>query len=494
MSEIHYSDSDVATPIVLTSSTGDTVYLETSRPVVLSMGSGDDTVWGGSGEDRISGGMGADTLTGGYGEDTINGDDGDDFIFDGGTVGREQAMGHDTVHGGQGNDTIFYAGSTEAANLYGDQGNDLITGSGGNDVIFGDGGQTSNLSDGADVIRGGRGDDIIHGGGGNDTIRGSVGEGADSVYAGDGDDYVSYFSDDAGVTLHGDAGNDVLVGGLGADEIFGGDGNDIIDSRPGGGNDLHGGAGNDLFVVRNQSDHVFEAADEGFDIVFADGTDYSLSVSAIASSVEVLVIGTDGHIGGGTSGDDYLATFAANVLLFGGGGNDTFLSYGINNTLYGSTGDDTYMTNSRSVNIREAAGEGADTLFAENTDFSLADAPNVENLILSGNGHIGAGTNSNDLLISQGISNQLFGGEGNDVFSFTPSHGATQALDYNARPNEHDLVAFSKVQFVDFTAVQAHLAQMGGDAVITAADGTGDTFILRNIVAASLNASDFLFV
>lgn len=130
----------------------------------------------------------------------------------------------------------------------------------------------------------------------------------------------------------------------------------------------------------------------------------------------------------------------------------------------------------------------------KNIDFSLADAPNVENLVVCGNNHVGAGTNGNDLLISEGISNQLFGGGGNDVFSFTPAHGATRVLDFNARANEHDLLAFSTTQFADYSAIQRNLSQVGADTVIISTDGSGDIYILNGVVAANLTASDFLLI
>lgn len=294
--------------------------------------------------------------------------------------------------------------------------------------------------------------------------------------------------------MHGLAGNDVMIGGLASDQIFGGAGSDLLDGGLGGINRLYGGTGDDNYVVHSQNDYIYENVNEGFDTVYADGTDYSLTLNAGGANIEALVIRSDNHVGAGSGNADLLIAQANNVQLFGGGGNDTLVAHGTGDILYGSVGDDSYVTTTRSVSIREAPNEGNDTIYADNTDFSLADAPNVENLVIRGNNHVGAGTDGIDLLVSQGISNFLFGGGGNDTFSFTLAHGASQVLDFDARPGEHDVVAFSTAQFANFAAIQSHLTQIGSDAVITASDNSGDTFILKNVVASHLQASDFLFV
>lgn len=65
------------------------------------------------------------------------------------------------IYGGAGNDTIQYSG-TGSATIYGDEGDDVITGGGQADLIYG--------GPGADTIYGLAGDDIIDGGAGNDTL------------------------------------------------------------------------------------------------------------------------------------------------------------------------------------------------------------------------------------------------------------------------------------------------------------------------------------
>jgi hypothetical protein len=294
--------------------------------------------------------------------------------------------------------------------------------------------------------------------------------------------------------IHGLAGDDTIIGGRGPDRLYGDSGNDIIDDGGAGGVDrLYGGAGNDAYVVHSQSAFVYEAADEGADIIFADGTDYSLVSGAGGANIEGLVIRSAGKIGTGSDNADLLMAYADNVQLNGGKGNDTLVAYGSGDLLVGGQGNDIYVVNTKSVTIRESAGEGTDDLYADGIDFSLLDSSNVENLILRGTGHTGTGSNRGDLLISGGMSNSLIGGGGNDIFSFTPAHGASHVLDFNSRAGEHDIVAFTTTQFADFATMQAHLTQVGANAVITAVDGSGDTFTLDNFMAANLSAADFIF-
>jgi Ca2+-binding RTX toxin-like protein len=153
------------------------------------------TVNGNTGVDRIRlgassgsyvyGGADTDTITTTAGAANssssvmINGNKGSDFIT---LAASGFATG--TVYGGNGNDTINAAAITDAAaaalgvtaagvELFGDLGDDTITGSNGIDTING--------GDGSDVINGGTGADIINGGLGNDNITG--GAGADVIDA-----------------------------------------------------------------------------------------------------------------------------------------------------------------------------------------------------------------------------------------------------------------------------------------------------------------------
>lgn len=111
------------------------------------------------------------------------------------------------VYSGSGNDSVFASDLTAPITIYGEAGNDLITGGTADDIL--DGGE------GVDRISGGTGNDLIRGGTGNDFL---YGQGGDNVLVGgDGDDY-----------LEGGLGRDLLIGGFGADLIRGAAGDDIL--------------------------------------------------------------------------------------------------------------------------------------------------------------------------------------------------------------------------------------------------------------------------
>ena len=154
---------------------------------------------GTDGADRLFGEGGDDTLSGGSEDDTIFGRAGNDAI-DGGSE-------DDRLFGGDGNDTIN--GGSENDRIAGNAGDDILTGGSGDDRIF--------ASSGTDILDGGSGDDRLFGGDDRDILIGNMGD--DFLNGGDGDD-----------VLMGVTGRDVLVGGDGADLfVYGvGDGKDLI--------------------------------------------------------------------------------------------------------------------------------------------------------------------------------------------------------------------------------------------------------------------------
>lgn len=188
---------------------------------------GSDRISSFSGNDKIYGGSDNDSIDAGTGKDTIYGDDGNDII-----VYRD---GGDKIYGGPGSDQILdiirsnpFSPIREIDNneLYGGDGNDIISGTG---FLSGGGG--------IDVLTG---SGIVNGDEGNDRLEGSQGVKDGAVYNG-GD------------------GNDIFATSDGKDILNGGNGNDVLDgyspffSRGGGRrNDidqLTGGAGQDRFIL-----------------------------------------------------------------------------------------------------------------------------------------------------------------------------------------------------------------------------------------------------
>ncbi len=189
----------------------------------ISLGEGDDTLYGGEGSDTIGSGGGNDRLLG------------DDRLYAGGArrplgaggvnyCGLSDA-GDDSVIGGTGNDSLW--GGTEADVVYGNQQDDLLYGNQSSDTLYG--GQD------ADTAYGGQDSDLLYGNFGGDMLYGNLG--ADTLYGGQGSD-----------ALFGGQDNDLLVGGLGDDTLNGNLGNDTIST----------GEGSDLIVVQK---------DGGIDVV-----------------------------------------------------------------------------------------------------------------------------------------------------------------------------------------------------------------------------------
>ena len=129
-----------------------------SIPVTITTGSGNDSILGSKAADSISSGDGNDTILSGKGNDTLLAGNGNSYI-DGG-AGDDiitAGSGANTIHGGAGNDLIAAGtGSSDQPNiLYGDAGNDTLTGGSGNDSLYGGAGN--------DTLAGQLGGDLLAG-------------------------------------------------------------------------------------------------------------------------------------------------------------------------------------------------------------------------------------------------------------------------------------------------------------------------------------------
>jgi Ca2+-binding RTX toxin-like protein len=146
-----------------------------------------------------------------------------------------------------GDDTITIDSGMDAtydSTIFGQDGNDSLTGAGANDsLVGGDGADSLYGNDNDDTLEGGAGNDYANGGGGNDTVYGNGdaddlwgGVGSDRLEGGDNNDTMNGDADQD--TLLGQGGNDsmlggshndTLIGGTGADVYSGGNGNDTAD-------------------------------------------------------------------------------------------------------------------------------------------------------------------------------------------------------------------------------------------------------------------------
>ena len=193
---------------------GDDVYLGGLEDDILRGGAGDDDLSGMGGDDRLYGGPGNDTLEGGAGADAIDGgeDDGIDRVWNNSRSLRNYIWG----------DTALYVDSDAGVTI------DLAAGTAEGGHAEGDtltGIESVRGSDYADVLVARNDDPATPGRGPSEegsTLYGQRGD--DSLSGGDGRDYLWGGKDDD--TLRGGAANDYLEGGFGADVLDGGAGFD----------------------------------------------------------------------------------------------------------------------------------------------------------------------------------------------------------------------------------------------------------------------------
>ena len=193
--------------------------------------------------------------------------------------------------GGSHADVLNGGGVSRDLLLFGDEGNDRLTGGSGNDWLAG--------GAGADILRGGGGHDVlffearddVHGGGGQDVgvvsgsgaINLSMGAvGLEALHSGDGNDRLSGADSAQGVIIDGGGGADTMRGSHHRDVLSGGAGNDHIKGKPGDDVILGGAGDDDLF------------GNFGDDVLF------------------------------GGEGDDYLNGLVGDDALYGGAGSDTY--------------------------------------------------------------------------------------------------------------------------------------------------------------------------
>ena len=341
------------------------------------------------------------------------------------------------LFGGDGNDVL--TGGSGADSLFGQSGNDILSGKGGNDLVFG--------GDGNDVLTGGTGDDQMFGQAGNDRMIWNPGDGSDLMEGGDGTDTAEVnggngdevfaitangtrvrfdrispapFSLDIGttenlvlhanggddvitagnglaaliqLTLDGGAGNDTITGGDGNDTLIGGDGNDVIVG--GRGNDLALlGAGNDTFVWNPGDGSDTVEGQAGFDTLVFNGANVNENINISANGTRVTLFRDVGNVTMDLNG---IERIQLGVL----GGADNIV---VNNL----TG-----TNLKQVAVNlAAAGGGGDgqadtvTVNATNANDAISVASNGASVVVNGLSEqvtIDGAEASNDSLVINGL-------------------------------------------------------------------------------------------
>ena len=342
----------------------DNIIIGNNAANVLIGGAGNDHLIGGDGDDLHDGGFGGDTMAGGDGNDRYLVDHVGDVVIEAAGFGDDMVIArfHHNLAAGASVETMttVNASATTAINLTGNELNQSLYGNAGNNILTGLGG--------ADYLVGGLGNDKYYVDE-LDFIAESVGGGDDWVFVPgtyvlrDGVevetlvavdqnslDPVNLTGNEFGQSLYGSQGANSLNGGLGNDYLVGLGGNDFL--LGGGGNDnLAGGQGNDLYYV-DAGDAIVETAGEGDDLAVA------LQSFALGSgqSVETLAAAE------GTAGINLTGNALAQSL-YGNAGNNVLTSGGGADYLVGGAGSDTFvLTNAPGVSTIAdyAAGEVVD--------------------------------------------------------------------------------------------------------------------------------------
>ncbi|MFO1006479.1 MAG: cadherin domain-containing protein, partial [Planctomycetaceae bacterium] len=321
------------------------------------------------------------------------------------------------VNGGDGNDTITIDSSVNATIptfLYGEGGNDTLTGGLGSDRLFGGiGNDLLNGKAGADSLNGEDGDDSLMidnldtsviGGIGNDkvTVSGATGpislnlttsqietvSASTSIFnnlfdatgatwsvnitGGSGND--TLIGGDLNDTLTGGAGNDSLSGGSGNDTLTGGLGADAFD----------GGEGNDSLTIDNLDTSVVGGV--GLDKVTVSGATGGVTLNLTAGQIETVLASSS------TFNNTFDATGATwAVSITGGSGNDTISGGNLNDTLTGGAGNDSLVGNGGNDTLTGGlgadafdGGEGNDSLTIDNLDTSVVGGAGLDKVTVSG--------------------------------------------------------------------------------------------------------------
>ncbi|MCX7668534.1 MAG: RTX toxin, partial [Anaerolineae bacterium] len=343
-----------------------------------------NTLTGNAGANRLDGGAGADVMAGGAGDDTYVVDDAADLVREFFGEGTDSVQALISFVLPEHVENLTLTGST-AIDGTGNALDNLLTGNDAANVLDG--------AAGADTMTGGAGDDIYYVdslsdrvieavSGGYDTVRTTV-----SLSAPDhveriellGSEHLDATGNFLDNVLIGNGGNNRLDGAAGADAMI-------------------GGAGDDIYIVDNAGDTVTEAAQEGTDAVFA-------SVSyRLAANVENLTLTGSADID--ATGNELANTLVGNSgrnILDGGAGADA---------MAGGAGNDDYLVDDAGDTVVEAFNAGIDTIYSS---VSYVLPEHVENLILTGDGNLGAGGNGADnVLIGNAGDNFLSGGAGRD--------------------------------------------------------------------------------
>ena len=388
---------------------------------LLLVGEVDASGTGNALDNFIQGHLGANRLDGGAGNDTLDG-----------------LGGADTLIGGSGNDVFLVDTQQDSVIELAGGGTDLVQSSAsftlppevenltltGDQALDGSGNSLANRITGngaANLLDGGGGADTLVGGDGDDSY---VADALDSIIDSAGRDTVIALTDgyvlvapdienlQLGGNAHSGSGNafDNMLSGNALDNTLSGNGGNDTLSGGAGVDTLRGGSGDDLYLVDSNTDVLVELAAGGIDTVRSSTT---WTLPAEIENLE-LVPGVMALDGSGNALPNRISGNDGDNRLDGGAGADT---------LVGGNGSDSYVLDNSGDLVLESGFQGTDIVLS-GVSYSLADAPEVEHLTLTGSAAIeGSGNALNNTITGNagdntlrafGGGDQLFGGAGRD--------------------------------------------------------------------------------
>lgn len=263
------------------------------------------------------------------------------------------------------------------------------------------------------VVNSGDGNDVIDA---RTTVRATVnaGSGVDQVLGSSGSDIID--GGDGHDNLNGGDGGDRLIGGTGRDLLTGGPSRDIMD----------GGPETDIFVGGDGFDEV--TYESRLVAVQADPDDVADDGQAgegdnIRADVEEIIGGAGndvltGNAGAnrlvGRGGQDTLQGLAGNDRLIGGDGNDLLVGSDGDDDLDGQAGTDSFSGGAGRDEAQYGSATAGVRVDLDNVadDGQPGEAENIRSDIEDV-----SGSQSNDLLTGNALSNRLFGGGGLDTLN-----------------------------------------------------------------------------
>jgi Ca2+-binding RTX toxin-like protein len=336
----------------------------------LRGGEGDDQLFGGIGDDLLQGGPGNDRLAGGFGADFIDGESGDDYVHGDGTIDRI----YDT---GGGTDTLSYAsGITPGFGAGVDTGDPAFPPDPEGRGVY--------LNLGAGGLNGNNG--VAPLGGGVDEVETAAFE---TVIGTPFSDY--FVGSGAGQTIYGGGGADVHSGS--GTFVGGADG----DSGDSGGVDPPDPAKVSVGLMTPPGgaySQLYLTGSDGADAATATYSTSSVSLTLAGGSFDLSASAAAGCTVAATQASCPLIAPLDSIVLAGMGGDDSLSANGFPS----------------SVTVVELGGEGSDQLLGgvESEDL-LVDGPGSGADVLTALG-------GDDALLHNGGADQLFGGDGNDLF------------------------------------------------------------------------------